>query len=277
MMVHAKDDIRTRLPFRTRRMLSFCFILVLVVMLGTSYGNRLAGLSTLDDYMNICMDGIIHKDKPTPEAELFQKCTPWKDRSCCTKEITESLHINATWYNFNWNHCPQPLSPKCKGRFQQDLCFYECSPNVGPWLVKVDGMKIRKERFVDVPLCQSECDAWWEDCRDDFTCTDNWSRNFNWTTGTSQCPTGSYCLTFNEMFKNSTNFCEKVWDHSWKVVNNTDPDGCFVMWWQQDAENPNYQVAKDRALKLLQASSSLTVNVSNCFFVFVAILVVVIR
>ena len=65
------------------------------------------------------------------------QCTPWKDRSCCTKEITESLHINATWYNFNWNHCPQPLSPKCKGRFQQDLCFYECSPNVGPWLVKV--------------------------------------------------------------------------------------------------------------------------------------------
>lgn len=54
-------------------MRSFSFILVLAVWLGTSYGNRLAGLSTLDDYMNICMDGVIHKEEPGPEAELFQK------------------------------------------------------------------------------------------------------------------------------------------------------------------------------------------------------------
>ena len=66
------------------------------------------------------------------------QCSPWKDHSCCTKEITDQLHANQTWYKMDYNHCPsQPMSDKCRSRFTQDLCFYECSPNVGPWLVKV--------------------------------------------------------------------------------------------------------------------------------------------
>ena len=48
---------------------------------------------------------------------------------------------------------------------------------------QVDGMKIRKERFVDVPLCRQECDAWWDACKDDYTCIENWARGFDWSTG----------------------------------------------------------------------------------------------
>ena len=68
---------------------------------------------------------------------LPMQCAPWKDRSCCTDQITEDLHINPTWHNFNWNHCDPPLSSTCEAWMRQDLCFYECSPNVGPWLVPV--------------------------------------------------------------------------------------------------------------------------------------------
>ena len=44
-------------------------------------------------------------------------------------------------------------------------------------------MKIRKERFFEVPLCQQECDAWWDDCKEDHACIENWTRGFNWSTG----------------------------------------------------------------------------------------------
>ena len=37
------------------------------------YGNRLLELNTVDDYLNVCMDGVSHKLKPGPEGDLFQK------------------------------------------------------------------------------------------------------------------------------------------------------------------------------------------------------------
>ena len=44
-------------------------------------------------------------------------------------------------------------------------------------------MKIRNERFFQVPLCQTECNAWWEDCKDELTCVEVWTREFDWSTG----------------------------------------------------------------------------------------------
>ncbi|XP_060569845.1 folate receptor alpha-like isoform X2 [Ruditapes philippinarum] len=252
--------------------LTVYLILQLLQVLGC-YGNRLLQFSSPDEYLNICTDGISHKKAPGPESGLFDKCRPWKDRSCCTESLAKDIHVNKTWYKMDWSHCPQqPLSDKCRGRFIQDLCFYECSPNVGPWLVKVSGMKIRKERFVDVPLCQTECDAWWEDCRDDYTCIENWSRQFNWSSGTPQCPLGSTCKKFSEIYKSSSDFCEKVWDHSWKVVNDTTPEGCFVMWWNEGDENPNQQIAYAKARQIVSWASRITTNLSAliyciiCFF-----------
>jgi len=36
-------------------------------------GNRLHGLNTVDNFMNICMDGQSHKSLPGQESELFSK------------------------------------------------------------------------------------------------------------------------------------------------------------------------------------------------------------
>ena len=46
-----------------------------------------------------------------------------------------------------------------------------------------DKRKIRNERFLNVPLCPSVCGAWWDACKDDLTCKEDWSQGFNWTTG----------------------------------------------------------------------------------------------
>lgn len=135
-------------------------------------------------------------------------------------------------------------------------------------------MKIRRERYYDVPLCASDCDNWFDACRDDYTCTDNWTLNFDWENGINQCPSGSKCRTFSEVFQNASNFCERVihfsfenigatcvayacfglfqvWDHSWKYTEDDRP--CMRIWFDGDQGNPNEAVAR---WKINQTSSS---------------------
>lgn len=69
---------------------------------------------------------------------------------------------------------------------------------------------MRRERFLDVPLCATDCDDWFNACKDDYTCTDNWTLNFKWINGTNHCRPESECRTFSDIFQNSSNFCERV-------------------------------------------------------------------
>lgn len=71
-------------------------------------------------------------------------------------------------------------------------------------------MKIRKERFFNVPLCQSDCVNWYEACKDDLTCNGNWLRGWKWTPEGNFCKENSTCASYKEIFHNATNFCEKV-------------------------------------------------------------------
>uniref|UniRef100_H2ZLB1 Folate receptor-like domain-containing protein n=1 Tax=Ciona savignyi TaxID=51511 RepID=H2ZLB1_CIOSA len=115
-----------------------------------------------EEILNVCMDGKHHKATPGPEAELFGTCSPWKDRSCCTNETAFLSHQDGEEgaYGFNYDHCGQKMSDKCRQRFNEDNCFYECSPNMGPWIVDVQS-SYRNQKFEDVPLCMSECVDWW--------------------------------------------------------------------------------------------------------------------
>lgn len=73
--------------------------------------------------------------------KIYQlQCTPWKTRACCTEEVTRKIHEDSL-YSFNFNHCMhqtrKEMSPECHRHFKQDHCFYECSPNIGPFVVSV--------------------------------------------------------------------------------------------------------------------------------------------
>lgn len=76
-------------------------------------------------------------------------------------------------------------------------------------LLQID-MKKRRERFYKVPLCKSDCDVWFESCRYDFTCADNWFNSFKWDKNGNSCMPGRECLKFEDIFNNATNFCEAV-------------------------------------------------------------------
>lgn len=72
-------------------------------------------------------------------------------------------------------------------------------------------MKYRKERFYQVPLCESDCEAWFLACQNEYTCTDNWMRNFIWEKGVgNKCLPGTECRSFKKVYKTATNFCQRV-------------------------------------------------------------------
>ncbi|XP_065136038.1 folate receptor [Paramisgurnus dabryanus] len=194
------------------------------------------------DKLNMCMDGKHHLIDPRPEGKLYEQCEPWKDNACCTANTTEEAHQdNSYLYNFNWNHCGM-MSDKCKKHFIQDTCFYECSPHLGPWIQTADE-SWRKERILDVPLCLEDCESWYEDCKDDYTCKENWHKGWDWSTGTNRCPSGSQCSPWSEIFPTAQSMCEKIWSNSYKYTTFTKDSGrCMQMWF--DPPNPNKKVAE---------------------------------
>lgn len=149
-------------------------------------------------------------------------------------------------------------------------------------------MKMRRERFLDVPLCATDCDDWFHACKDDYTCTDNWTLNFKWINGTNHCRPESECRTFSDIFQNSSNFCErvesiiiyfpqilinkiiffKVWDHSWKYTSNSEP--CMRIWFDGNQGNPNENVAR---WKIQQSNRAESFSVMPFSFMLPALII----
>ncbi|XP_068120723.1 folate receptor gamma [Hyperolius riggenbachi] len=209
------------------------------------------------NYMDVCIDGKHHKTEPGKEDALHGQCTPWKEKACCSQNTSEAAHDDTSYlYNFNWDHCGI-MSKECKEHFIQDTCFYECSPNLGPWIQEVN-QTWRRERILDVPLCKEDCEKWYNDCSLDFTCMDNWHSGWNWTSKVNQCPRGKSCQKFTEVFPTAKDLCEKLWSNSYKYTEDKRGSGlCMQMWFEGD--NPNVKVAKYYA-DLLNSAESLCLH-----------------
>ena len=218
----------------------FCTFCVLIL--------QMPGVISTAGDLNRCLDGKHHKEVPGPEGDEFKKyhCSPWAERSCCTSKTAQSIQRDGvlTLYNMKWNHCGRNLSRTCRDWFMKDTCFYECSPNLGPFLVVDKRSKItRKERVLNVPLCASDCDAWFEACKDDLTCSDNWGKNWKWTKQGNQCI--KECKTFKEYFHDSQNFCNEIFDATFEYTHGKVGKDCFTLWPNvtNSGSNPNTNVA----------------------------------
>ncbi|KAL0973483.1 hypothetical protein UPYG_G00204530 [Umbra pygmaea] len=199
-----------------------------------------AGLSL--DKANMCMDGKHHKFEPGPEGQLHNQCAPWRENACCTANTSEEAHDDKSkLYNFNWNHCGV-MTSQCKKHFIQDTCFFECSPHLGPWIQKVNE-SWRSERIQHVPICLDDCQSWWSDCKNDFTCKQNWHKGWNWTTGHNQCPAGAACRKWTDFFPTAQIMCEKIWSDSYSYTTLSKTSGrCMQLWFT--GLNPNKKVAE---------------------------------
>lgn len=50
-----------------------------------------------------------------------------------------------------------------------------------------------------VPICAKYCDEWFDACKSDYTCVQDWFGGFNITNSIYSCPTNSPCRTFQEV------------------------------------------------------------------------------
>ncbi|XP_060086512.1 folate receptor alpha-like [Heteronotia binoei] len=204
----------------------------------------LAVAAVQESLLNMCMNAKHHKEKPGLEDALHNQCSPWKNNSCCTTNTSQEAHNDESYlYNFNWNHCGI-MSKECKKHFIQDTCLYECSPNLGPWINLADN-SWRKERILNVPLCKEDCEQWWEDCKDQMTCKENWHKGWDWSRGSNRCPLGSPCRPWTLVFPEPKDLCEKIWSSSYQYTTFRRGSGrCIQMWFDPTQGNPNVAVAK---------------------------------
>ena len=93
----------------------------------------------------------------------------------------------------------------------------------------------------NVPVCADYCDAWFEACRNDLTCVDNWLFDFDFAIdGVNSCPANSSCVTFEQMYGNGEGLCNRMWGVAFFY--STDPDNCTVMAFENRMPNPNYRL-----------------------------------
>ncbi|CAH1799385.1 unnamed protein product [Owenia fusiformis] len=233
------------------------------------------GPASTDNYLNKCMLLLPEYSKKTPSPEPGLECSTFVGNSCCKKGVTLPFMTEHNWQNItDFPHCPQKatLEPQCHMQFFEELCFFLCSPDIGPWIVLASpDLKVITHRFKNIPICASVCEQWYNACQDEYTCTDNWYIGFNTSSGINRCHDVSQCFKYPEHFTNSQSFCENIWDNSFKVV----PDDEPCMHFSYDAtsgNNPNRAVAEARA-RVLSTSSSIYLDNSQILIVAFAILV----
>ncbi|XP_067423833.1 riboflavin-binding protein-like [Emydura macquarii macquarii] len=162
-----------------------------------------------------CLEGGIHKPRPSPEPDMHE-CTLYSESSCCYANFTEQLAHSpvSKVSNVYWNRCGS-LSKSCEDYMKKIECFYQCSPHAADW------MNSNYTAAIDfVPLCQNFCDDWYEACKNDSTCIRSWITDWEWDdNGENHCK--NECIPYNKMYANATDMCQSMWGDSFKVSNSS--------------------------------------------------------
>ena len=87
-----------------------------------------------------------------------------------------------------------------------------------------------------MPVCSGVCDEWFEACKMDQICVEDVLADYNYTVhGENFCPADKNCTTYEVMYGNGKNLCEKMWSGSYIYTKaNADYSNCLMM----DRPNP---------------------------------------
>ena len=131
--------------------------------------------------------------------------------------------------------------------FLQDTeCFFWCEPMLGHF-------QTSSGEVVGVPVCADYCDAWFEACKDDRTCVENWDDlvyHDPYVDFTSSCPQNSVCRTYRDVYGDGRGLCEKIFGSYY--VYSTDRDNCTVMAFDNSMANPNFKLTFPRSSSVSQ-------------------------
>ena len=88
-----------------------------------------------------------------------------------------------------------------------------------------------------MPVCSDFCDNWYDACKADQICVENVLEDYNFTVHQENfCPTNKPCKTYEAMYGNGKNLCEKMWAGSYSYTKaNADHSNCLRM----DGSVPN--------------------------------------
>jgi len=169
-----------------------------------------------------CLTGPFHLNYSAPGGPNFVECLTYKDDTCCTDDLTKTLkHRPETLYNFTWHHC-QTVSKPCLHYLVNEECFYQCEPKL------IRYQRINASYAVEnVPICADYCNSWFDACKDDQTCVENWESGFVKDGHHYLCPNASSCSTFASVYKNGAGLCNKMWGKSFTYHSST--ANCYTM------------------------------------------------
>lgn len=82
-----------------------------------------------------------------------------------------------------------------------------------------------------VPICSGFCDEWYEACKMDQICVENVLTGYNFTSNNENfCPSDKNCTSYELMYGNGKNLCEKMWAGSYNYTRpNVDYSNCLMM------------------------------------------------
>ena len=100
---------------------------------------------------------------------------------------------------------------------------------------------INPNQIQSVPVCADYCDSWFEACKDDLTCYDDWEVAYYNAAGMPNgCPVDSPCQKFSAIFADGKELCNRLWGSSYMY--STDSDNCIVMTFDNRMPNPNFRL-----------------------------------
>ena len=159
-----------------------------------------------------CISGPFHMNTSSPATKEYAECKAWSDNTCCTANFTEQLNKTRVrdLYGFHWGHCKN-ISKKCEKFLVEEECFYQCEPRLFLW-------HVAKGTIKGVPICGDYCDAWYDACKDDETCVENWLTGFDFSNNIYTCPRDAKCQTFKQVYGSGKELCNKMWGTSFRYV-----------------------------------------------------------
>ena len=146
--------------------------------------------------------------------------------------------------DYRWDRCGD-LSPKCQAHFVNEACFYECDVHAGKWRMHEtcdDADGGNGWQLLGMPIKASECDSFYEDCKDDLFCVTAESKSFF---ALPTCDIATQCQKFSDIYADGKEMCELLWDNSFAYE--TNEEHAYTWSFEEGEENPNNAVLPSKA------------------------------
>jgi hypothetical protein len=133
-------------------------------------------------------------------------CSQYASSSCCTLDYMAAVQAGpeSIYQGWTYNQCGRTVSSACRAFMNAQECNYGCS----------SAHSMRYSQGTPIHLCGSFCDAWFDACANELTCSSVWGNSWPLLPGGYVCNTTPMdgfafqpCKTFRDTFGNAQGMC----------------------------------------------------------------------